>query len=123
MDKLNFGISSWCYPWSMGVVKGPQPPKKMTWQELLNKAIEFNVDLVQFADNLPLEKLSNTELDELKSFAGDNKISLEVGTKGIEEEHLLNMLDIWKFCYYERSGGENKEGAPHVRKRKYSNGT
>ena len=94
MNKLNFGISSWCYPWSMGVVKGPQPPKKMTWQELLNKAIEFNVDLVQFADNLPLEKLSNTELDELKSFAGDNKISLEVGTKGIEEEHLLNMLDI-----------------------------
>jgi sugar phosphate isomerase/epimerase len=78
----------------MGVVKGPQPPKKMTWQELLNKAVEFGVDLVQFADNLPLEELSNRELDDLKSFAGENKLSIEVGTKGIEEGHLLNMLDI-----------------------------
>ena len=94
MSKLNFGISSWCYPWSMGVVKGPQPPKRMTWLELLNKAIEFEVKLVQFADNLPLEKLSRTELDELNSFADNNEISLEVGTKGIEEEHLMKMLDI-----------------------------
>jgi len=94
MHRLNFGISSWCYPWSMGVVKGPQPPIKMTWLELLNKAIELEVNLVQLADNLPLEKLSKTELDELKFFADNNEISLEVGTKGIEEEHLSKMLDI-----------------------------
>lgn len=94
MNKLNFGISSWCYPWSMGVVKGPQPPQKMTWQELLNKAVEFEVSLVQFADNFPLEKLSVSEQDDLKFFADENNISLEVGTKGIEEAHLMEMLDI-----------------------------
>jgi sugar phosphate isomerase/epimerase len=94
MGKLNFGISSWCYPWSMGVVKGPQPPERMTWLDLLSKAVEMEVNLVQIADNLPLEGLSNSELDDLKSFADDNSISLEVGTKGIEESHLLTMLDI-----------------------------
>lgn len=94
MKNLKFGISSWCYPWSMGVVKGPQPPEKMTWHDLLSKAAEMEVTLVQLADNFPLERLSNAELDDLKSFAKANSISLEVGTKGIEGNHLLKMLDI-----------------------------
>jgi sugar phosphate isomerase/epimerase len=78
----------------MGVAKGPQPPEKMTWLDLLRKAVEMEVGLVQLADNYPLEKLSNAELDDLKSFAKANSISLEVGTKGIDETHLLKMLDI-----------------------------
>ncbi len=94
MENMKFGISTWCYPWSMGVVKGPQPPNKMTWLDLLGKAVELKVNLVQFADNYPLEKLSIAELDDLKSFADNNSISLETGTKGIEEDHLLKILDI-----------------------------
>ncbi len=58
MQKLDFGISSWTFPWSVGVAKGPQPPQKMTALELLKKAKELNVNLVQIADNLPLEKLT-----------------------------------------------------------------
>jgi sugar phosphate isomerase/epimerase len=94
MGNLKFGISSWCYPWSMGVLKGPQPSEKMTGLDLLRKALEMKVHLVQFADNYPLEKHSNAELVDLNSFAEENGISLEVGTKGIDENHLLKMLEI-----------------------------
>ena len=94
MNRIKFGISSWCYPWSMGVAVGPQPEKKMTAMELLEKARKFNVDLVQIADNLPLEKLPQQELDELERFAGRHGIAVEVGTKGIEEAHLMRFLEI-----------------------------
>lgn len=91
---MRFGISSWCYPWSLGVAVGPQPEKKMTALDLLEKAHLYQVDLVQIADNLPLEKLSSHELDELRKFASHFKISIEVGTRGNKVEHLLKMLEI-----------------------------
>jgi sugar phosphate isomerase/epimerase len=93
-DRMKFGISSWCYPWSLGVAVGPQPSKKMTALELLGKAVEYKVDLVQIAENLPLEKLKRAELNELKEFAEANGISIEVGTKGIKKAHLLELLEI-----------------------------
>ena len=94
---LNFGISSWTYPWSVGVAEGPQPASKMTATGLLDKAHELDVKLLQIADNLPLEKLSMAELTELRSYAVELGISLEVGTKGFSTDHLLNFLDIAGF--------------------------
>lgn len=91
---MKFGIGSWCYPWSMGVTVGPQPTKKMTAIQLLEKAVEYKVDLVQIAENLPLEKLTRKELEEVKDFAEANGIAIEVGTKGIEKGHLLKLLDV-----------------------------
>ncbi|MCG8698390.1 MAG: sugar phosphate isomerase/epimerase [Bacteroidales bacterium] len=95
-SNFRFGISSWSYPWSIGVAKGPQPPVKMTAIELMQKAKEQGVNLVQIADNLPLEKLSGKELSELAEFSVKHKIDIEVGTKGIEVDHLLNFLGIAK---------------------------
>lgn len=93
---MKFGISSWSYPWSVGVAKGPQPERKMTAMELLLKAVEYKVDLFQFADNLPLEKLSPSELKKLADFAENQGICIEVGTRGNEEAHLLRLLEIAK---------------------------
>ncbi len=91
---MKFGISSWSYPWAMGVKVGPQPERIMTALDLLQKAVDYKVGLVQFADNLPLEDLSNQELKAVKVFADLHGIALEVGTKGNEEGHLLRFLDI-----------------------------
>ena len=96
-SDLKFGISSWTYPWSVGVANGPVPPSKLTVMDLLQKAISLDVKILQIADNLPLEKLSQTELLELRTAATANNISIEVGTKGINSEHLLNFLEIAKF--------------------------
>ena len=94
MNTFNFGISSWSYPWSIGVAKGLQPVKKMSAIELVQRAIDLDVSLVQIADNLPLEQLDITELEELVNFTRKNQIQIEVGTKGIEVEHLLHFLQI-----------------------------
>ncbi|MEX0980588.1 MAG: sugar phosphate isomerase/epimerase family protein [Bacteroidales bacterium] len=94
---FKFGISSWCYPWSVGVAKGPIPEKKMTALELLQKAVEHGADLVQIADNLPLENLTEQQLEELRDFSVSRGISIEVGTKDIQRDHLLRMLEIAGF--------------------------
>jgi sugar phosphate isomerase/epimerase len=78
----------------MGVANGPQPDEKMTAMDLMKKAVELDVSLVQIADNCPLEKLSGEELDALASYAVAHGLNLEVGTKGIEEQHLLHLLEI-----------------------------
>lgn len=91
---FQLGISSWSYPWSIGVNKGPQPQHKMTALELLNNAVELNVGLIQIADNLPLELLSTSEIDKLADFASAHNLQIEVGTKGTDPEHLLRFLEI-----------------------------
>ncbi len=96
-NKFKLGISSWTFPWAVGAASGPQPKEKMTAIQLLGKARELNISLVQIADNLPLEKLSNQELRDLKCFSEENNIKIEVGTKGHDPDHLSKMLDIAVF--------------------------
>jgi len=94
MKKFEPGISSWSFPWASGAASGPQPTEKLTHIQLLSKAIDLGVALVQIADNMPLELLSSEQLIELKEFAKTNHIRIEVGTKGIDYEHLYKLLEI-----------------------------
>ncbi len=57
--EFKFGLSSWSYPWSIGVANGPQPAKKMTSLQLIEEAASLGVNLVQIADNFPLESLES----------------------------------------------------------------
>lgn len=93
---FHFGISSWSYPWSIGVNKGPHPQQKMTALELLQNAVSLKVGLVQIADNLPLEHLSSSEIEELAHYASAYNLKIEVGTKGTVPELLLKFLEIAK---------------------------
>lgn len=93
---VKFGISSWTFPWSVGVANGPQPTAKISVMDLLNKANELNVNLIQIADNIPLENFSQFELAELNYAADEQSISIEVGTKGIDAVHLMKYLGIAK---------------------------
>ena len=92
--SVKFGISSWTFPWSIGGLEGPQPSSRLTALGLLQKAKDLDVRLLQIADNLPLENLSRSELSELRNSATEWGISLEVGTKGINPDHLMKLLDI-----------------------------
>lgn len=92
--NIEFGISSWSYPWAVGVAQGPRPEQPLSAIGLLEKAKALGVKVVQIADNLPLEDLTDAELGELKQFALDAGIRIEVGTKGIEPEHMLRFLEI-----------------------------
>jgi len=98
MEKeFQFGISSWSYPWAIGVKDGPQLQKKLTAKGLVEKAHKLGVSLVQIADNLPLENLSEAELNEVRELAESFNISIEVGTKGVDVPHILRFLELAKF--------------------------
>lgn len=60
---------------------------------LIGKAYETGINLVQIADNIPLEKLSERELLELHNFATNKVVSIEMGGRGLTPEHTLNCLN------------------------------
>ena len=91
---FRLGISSWTFPWSIGVPGHPAPFNPLRPTDLVKKAREFGVRVVQVADNLPLHKLSPRQLQELKETAEECGVELEVGTRGLAAEHLLAYLEI-----------------------------
>ena len=65
------GISSYTYTWAIGV-PGKEPKNPMTIFQLIEKAAEFGINVVQVADNLPLDHFSETELLKMQfAYSGD----------------------------------------------------
>lgn len=82
---MQIGIGSYAYRWGIG--RGSfVPARPLTPWDILEKAKEHGVDLVQFADNLPLTPLSTAELADLGQKARDLGISIELGAEGLNAE-------------------------------------
>ena len=90
---MQLGISSYAYAWAVGV-PGYPPAQPLSALDLLDKAASLGVRVVQIADNLPLDSLTPTEIDELAECARQLAITIEVGTRGIAYDHLLNHLKL-----------------------------
>ena len=88
---MKLGIGSYTFPWAVGV-PGHVPDEPLSAIGLLEKAREFGVRVVQFADNLPLDRLSDTELEAVITRAVEWELSIEVGTRGVAIEHLRRHL-------------------------------
>ncbi len=101
---MKLGINSYTYMWSIGF-KGAhptypdreaRPEHPMTLLDLLRKARELGVSLVQTGPNLPLEALPETEIDEFIHTAQEWEIELELGTRGLDFEHLVRQIGLAK---------------------------
>lgn len=90
---MRLGISSWAYPWSLGVPGAP-PQQPMTARDLVREAARLEVGVLQIADNLPLQDLTDADLQGLRSLADDHGVSLELGTRGIAPALLQRYLQI-----------------------------
>jgi 3-oxoisoapionate decarboxylase len=88
------GISSWTYPWAVGTVIDSKPQEPMSVKALVRTAAELQLQVVQIADNLPLDALTTPELKSLHQLAQDCGIALQVGTRGVDPDHLLKHLRI-----------------------------
>ncbi len=88
---MRLGISSYTYTWAIGV-PGRPPARPRGAIELLDKAAQLGVRVVQMADNLPLDRLPSVELDALERQAATRGLCIEVGTRGIELDHLRAYL-------------------------------
>jgi sugar phosphate isomerase/epimerase len=78
----------------VGVPGYPSLPQPLTAERLLWKAVELGVHVVQIADNLPLDRLTGAELEALVECAGRYNLDLEVGTRGIDPDHLRTYLGL-----------------------------
>jgi len=62
--------------------------------DLLSKAREFGLNLVQIGPNLPLDELPAAELEAVASQAKVWGIDFELATRGLQREHLQGQLEL-----------------------------
>jgi sugar phosphate isomerase/epimerase len=91
---MELGISTWSLPWSIGVSGYPRLHRPLDATGLLQKALEANATVVQIADNLPLHEMQPCDLDRVRDTARENRLTLEVGTRGLDSEHLGRYITI-----------------------------
>ena len=88
---MKLGIGSYTFPWAVGV-PSHVPDEPLSAVGLLEKARELGVSVVQYADNLPLDRFSESELEALTARAEEWQLSIEVGTRGVAIDHLRGYL-------------------------------
>jgi sugar phosphate isomerase/epimerase len=79
--------------WSIGF-EGAAPAHPLTASGLLAKARELGVKVVQIGPNMPLDRLPESELDALAAKARDWEIEIEIGTRGLDKDHLTRQAAI-----------------------------
>lgn len=84
---MRLGIGTYSYMWAIGF-EGARPERPLSALGLLEKARQLGVRLVQVGPNLPLGALTSGELDAFVATAQEWGIELELGTRGLETEHL-----------------------------------
>ncbi|MEN1785697.1 MAG: TIM barrel protein [Bacteroidota bacterium] len=94
-SKMPLGLGSYALAWSLGV-PGKMPKKPLSAFEFIDMAKSLDLTLVQMDDNIPLHNYTTTELNDLKHHAYQQGIAVEVGTRKLETDHILNYLDIAK---------------------------
>jgi len=62
--------------------------------DLLDRAAELKVGVVQVADNLPLHELDPAELRDARDQAVSLGLEIEIGTRGVEPAQLLRYLEL-----------------------------
>ena len=93
---MKAGISSYTFTWAIGV-PGKEPEKPMTVYQLIEKASEFGMEVVQIADNLPLDSFDDIELLKIRNYAEDLKVQIEVGARKMTPENLEKYLELAVF--------------------------
>ena len=95
---MNLGIGSYTYGWSSGCYGSDASQRAnfthLTAYDLIDKAVEFDVPSVQICVKPDLARLSNDELQALRTYAETNNKVLEIGTVGSAPDHLLRFLHI-----------------------------
>ena len=90
---MQLGISSYTYTWAIGI-PGQMSANPMSAFELIQKAHDLKVGILQIADNIPLDMLDQEQQMELYLFAKHLGISLEIGSRGLTFEHTLNFINL-----------------------------
>ncbi len=89
---MRLGLSSYTYTWAVGV-PGSLPAKPLSAYDLVDRSVRSGLKLVQIADNLPLEMMTGGELVNLRKYAADKGVEIEMGGRGLTPEHTMKCLE------------------------------
>jgi 3-oxoisoapionate decarboxylase len=92
---MKLGISTYTYAWAIGF-SGTAPNHPLRPMQVLEKAQELGVSLVQFGPNLPLDRLPEKDLHDVVKHAESWNIDLEVATQGLNPAHLRRVVQFAK---------------------------
>ena len=90
---MKLGIGTYSYMWSIGF-PGAEPERPLGALGLLEIAVRLGVRVVQFGPNLPLGALSHDARQAVLEHARANSVEIEIGTRGLETEHLRGQLEL-----------------------------
>ncbi len=89
---MKLGLGSYAYRWSIGI-KDQQPAAPLNAFDLLDRAEALGLEVVQYADNMPLDRYSEADHHKLYEVAQSKGIALELGTQCFDaaqvEEYLV----------------------------------
>ena len=88
------GISSFAYSFACGNRPFMKPEHILSPVELIDKAAAAGAEVVQFGDNMPLEKYAGKELERIRDHSEDLGIELEVGMRRATAERLSEYIRI-----------------------------
>ena len=90
---MKLGVSSYSFTWAIGV-QGSMPEKRLNELDLLDRAKELNIGLVQIADNMPLHEMSDEQVQTLCTKAETLGISFEAGANSMTPSNLERYIRI-----------------------------
>ncbi len=93
MNNTRLGISTFCYPYAVGM-DGFEPEKKKNAFDLVDQAVKLQIPVLQIADNYPLHQFTEQKLEQLDRYAMERQITLEIGTRGIRPGNLAAYVHI-----------------------------
>ncbi len=85
---MKLGLTSYAYPWAIGVPGYPLPATPMNADGLLRRAAELGLRAVQLCDNLTLLSLDAPSRQDIVGHANRLGIEIEVGGRGLTAENL-----------------------------------
>lgn len=90
---MKLGLGSYAFRWSIGI-GDQQPDRPMTAEELLDIAHGHGLMVLQYADNMPLDRLTPAEHLALRTRADRYGIALELGTQSFNAEEIGRYIAI-----------------------------
>ncbi|MGL6267107.1 MAG: sugar phosphate isomerase/epimerase family protein, partial [Chitinophagaceae bacterium] len=94
---MKLGIGSYTYGWNVDIAYNKDIRlKAMDESDLIEKAVQFNIHLLQLGDNLPMHEWNELRLNAFEQSLKQHQIILEIGARGLTEDHLYRYIHLCK---------------------------
>ncbi len=111
MSRIFLGVGSYTFSFACGTNARIIPPHPMNAFDLADRAADLGLSVVQIADNVPLNKLTEEELILLNKRCRERGVRLETGFRGMEPAQLAEAIEITRItgshlmrCVIDRPG-------------------